>query len=102
MNYEAIIKGSIQDLTAVNLMAYDTYWSGYDFKTDIATLQSWGLSNKQIILGAFPYPTSGVGEILLLRYSSMPSMPKQMAWTCLFGISIMITTALQDPKMLAN
>lgn len=64
LNYQQIIQESLKngDLTAVNLMAYDTYWSGYDFKTDIATLQSWGLSNNQIILGAFPYSPSGGGN----------------------------------------
>lgn len=76
MNYQQVIQACKGILTAVNLMAYDTFWSGYDFKEDIATLQSWGLENSQIILGVFPEAGGKEGGNTLEQIREMAKFAK--------------------------
>jgi len=50
--------GTIRDggqfLDYINVMAYDVYWTGYDYVMDIEALESIGIAKSKIVLGIMP------------------------------------------------
>ncbi len=41
--YKSVLSASHEYLDAVNIMAYDVYWSGYDVLQDISDIEALGL-----------------------------------------------------------
>lgn len=52
--YGAVIKATHNDIDAVNVMAYDVYWSGYDPLTDFADIEDLGVAKEKIVFGIMP------------------------------------------------
>merc|ERR1712236_98360 len=48
------IAGTVEELDAVNVMAYDYYWSGYTFDLDLEQLTMLGLPPSKIVYGVMP------------------------------------------------
>jgi len=50
--------GTIRDggqfLDYINVMAYDVYWTGYDYVMDIEALEAIGIAKSKIVLGIMP------------------------------------------------
>ena len=41
--WHCVIKDSIEYMDAINIMAYDVYWEGYDWKMDVSVLEELGV-----------------------------------------------------------
>ena len=41
--WHSVIKDSIEYMDAINIMAYDVYWEGYDWKMDVSALEELGV-----------------------------------------------------------
>jgi len=48
------IRRSIEFLDAINIMAYDVYWTGYEFDLDVQGLHDLGVPNSKIVYGVMP------------------------------------------------
>jgi len=48
------IAGTVEELDAVNVMAYDYYWNGYTFDLDLEQLTMLGLPPSKIVYGVMP------------------------------------------------
>jgi len=48
------LKDGNQFLDYINVMAYDVYWTGYDFVMDIEALEAIGIAKNKIVLGLMP------------------------------------------------
>jgi len=48
------LRNGAQFLDYINVMAYDVYWTGYDFVMDIEALEALGISKNKIVLGIMP------------------------------------------------
>merc|ERR1712180_506268 len=51
---EEALQSTADVLDAVNVMAYDIYWTGYNFEMDIAGLNDAGMTNDKIVWGLMP------------------------------------------------
>ena len=52
--YRSVIKQRHEQLDAINIMAYDYYWQGYDPLNDFAELISLGVPKDKIVWGIMP------------------------------------------------
>lgn len=52
--YSSVIKQAGQYFSAINVMCYDYYWSGYDPLQDFAALNNLGITNDKIVWGIMP------------------------------------------------
>jgi len=48
------MRDSIEYMDAINIMAYDVYWEGYDWMMDIAALEDLGVPRSKMVLGLMP------------------------------------------------
>ena len=46
--WHTVIRNSIEYMYAINIMAYDVYWEGYDWKMDISALEELGVPKVTI------------------------------------------------------
>ena len=47
------MRDSIEYMDAINIMAYDVYWEGYDWLMDIAALEELGVPRVLIMISRF-------------------------------------------------
>jgi len=52
--WRSVIQRTVDDLDAINIMAYDYYWPGYTFDLDLNTLKSLGVPSDKIVYGIMP------------------------------------------------
>jgi len=52
--WSSVIARTVDDLDAINIMAYDYYWPGYTFDLDLNTLKSLGVPTDKIVYGIMP------------------------------------------------
>lgn len=52
--YNTVIKQAGQYFSAINVMCYDYYWSGYQPTQDFTALNNLGISNDKIVWGIMP------------------------------------------------
>jgi len=52
--WKETLQSTADVLDAVNVMAYDVYWTGYNFEMDIAGLNEVGITNDKIVWGLMP------------------------------------------------
>jgi len=52
--WRSVIERTVEDLDAVNIMAYDYYWPGYTFDLDLNTLRGLGVPADKIVYGIMP------------------------------------------------
>jgi len=52
--WRSVIERTVDDLDAVNIMAYDYYWPGYTFDLDLNTLRGLGVPTDKIVFGIMP------------------------------------------------
>jgi len=48
------IRGTLDVMDAVNIMAYDVYWAGYNFEMDLEMLEIMGVDRSKIVYGIMP------------------------------------------------
>ena len=54
--WQTVMKNSIEYMDAINIMAYDVYWGGYDWPMDVSALEELGVPrviNKAILKKEF-------------------------------------------------
>jgi len=52
--WQSTIVGTLEELDAVNVMAYDYYWNGWSFDLDLEALTGLGLPADKIVYGVMP------------------------------------------------
>ena len=52
--YKTVLETIHEDIDAVNVMAYDVYWSGYDPIADFSNFMKLGVKKSQIVWGIMP------------------------------------------------
>lgn len=52
--YASVVSAGHQYLSAINIMAYDVYWQGYDAKSELESIVSMGIPRSKIVWGIMP------------------------------------------------
>jgi len=81
------IMGAIDHLDAVNIMAYDYYWDGYDISQDVEMLEIMGVPRDKMVYGLMPGHSDAPNEYTSLedaenaaRYAKEQGLGGVMTW----------------------
>jgi len=81
------IRQTVEELDAVNVMAYDYYWGGYNFDLDLNNLKGLGLPADKIVYGIMPGHADAASEYVSLDdakakadYSLKNGLAGMMTW----------------------
>jgi len=82
------IRKSAEHLDAINVMAYDYYWLGYNFDLDVQSLNDLGIPNSKIVWGIMPGHHDAGNEYTTLddakktaRYVKKNGLAGVMTWS---------------------
>jgi len=81
------ISRTVEELDAVNVMAYDYYWGGYTFDLDLGNLMALGLPANKVVYGVMPGHADAATEYVsvedamkIVDYSLEKGLGGVMTW----------------------
>jgi len=85
--WQSTIRQTVNELDAVNIMAYDYYWGGYNFDLDLGNLKGLGLPADKVVYGIMPGHADAASEYVSLSdaqskadYSLKNGLGGMMTW----------------------
>ena len=82
--YSTVLSETHEDIDAVNVMAYDVYWTGYDPLTDFKDIEALGVAKEKIVWGVMPGCHDASNEFTTV--DDAKSAAQQVAQLGLYGV----------------